>query len=88
MNLSDVDSGGLGAFRFLLFFDLVLTPKLVLVAIPAYFDSLWFLARRPVDQYRIGASPIREAKHAIVSEPDCGRLPLNFEIPLLLVRRA
>ncbi|MCS3701913.1 hypothetical protein GGQ20_003256 [Salinibacter ruber] len=67
MNLSDVDSGGLGAFRFLLFFDLVLTPKLVLIAVPSNLDSFRFLTRRPVNQHRVVATPIGEAQHTVVT---------------------
>jgi hypothetical protein len=78
----------LGAFRFLVFFDFVLSAKLILIAVPADLDSFRFLARRPVDQYRGVPSSIREAKYAVVSKPNCGRLPLDLEMPLLLVGRA
>ena len=44
--------------RLFIFFDLVLTPKLILVPVPADLDSFWFSARRSVDQYRVVPTPV------------------------------
>lgn len=57
MDLSDIDSGGLGAFRLVRFFDLVLTPKLVPVAVPPDLNALWLLARRRRNVHRTGLAP-------------------------------
>ncbi|MCS3863409.1 hypothetical protein GGP86_003208 [Salinibacter ruber] len=74
-----------GAFRFFVFFDFVLSTKLILIAVPADFGTFRFFVCRPVDQHRIVAAPIGEAKYVVVSKFDCGRLPLDLEISLLLI---
>ncbi|MCS4169904.1 hypothetical protein GGQ05_001363 [Salinibacter ruber] len=58
MDLPDVNASGFGAFRLLVFFDLVLATKLILIAVPSNLDSFRLAIRGPVDQHWVVPTPV------------------------------
>ena len=70
-----------------IFFDLVLTTKLVLVAVPADLNTFRLLTRRPVDEHWISTPTIGKPEYTVISKAYRGGLPLHLEVALLLVGR-